>query len=266
MTGASRRSVLGLLAVGIPAGVAADAKLRDVYDSNTALYADSGLTEGADYARRYRRHEMFDDSHSRRYAYPSIAVIAPHGGGIEVGTSELCLAVAGYHPATLAATPPVYDYWMFEGLRPSNNDRLHVTSSRCDDRVALAICGGSRHALGLHGCTPEQAGLPTDAKAVLVGGRDSRFKRYLLEELAEFGAVDAAGRPSLNGNEPGNIANRTLLGRGGQLEITTPLREAMFTVNTRARRRSTTTPVFWSFVDAVRKAITRLDGPTPRPQ
>lgn len=266
MTRASRRSVLGLLAVGIPVGVAADAKPRDGYASNTALYADPDLAEGVDYARRYRRHEMYDDSRSRRYPYPSIAVIAPHGGGIEVGTSELCLAVAGYHPVTLAATPPVHDYWMFEGLRPSNNDELHVTSSHCDDPVALSVCGGSRRALGLHGCTPTQADLPPGAKAVLVGGRDSTFKRYLLEELADFGAVDAAGRPSLNGNEPGNIANRTLLGRGGQLEITTPLREAMFTANTRAQRRKTTTPLFWSFVDAVRKAISRLDAPALRPQ
>ena len=243
----SRRSVLGLLAVGLPLSVAAEPRARDAYASNTALYADPSLVEGVDYARRYNRS-----------ASSSTAVIAPHGGGIEVGTSELCLAVAGYHPATLAARPPVYDYWMFEGLRPSNNDELHVTSSHCDDPVALSMCGSVRHALGLHGCTPAQASLPAETKAVGVGGRNATFKRYLLEELADFGAADAAGWESLDGNAPGNIANRTLLGMGAQLEITTPLRAAMFTTNNRAKRKTTTTPLFWSFVDAVRAAIARL--------
>jgi phage replication-related protein YjqB (UPF0714/DUF867 family) len=258
MPGTSRRSILGLLAVGLPLSVTSEPRPLDAYASNTALYADPSLVEGVDYARRYRRHEMFDDSLAQRYPYPSTAVLAPHGGGIEVGTSELCLAVAGYHPGTLAATPPVYDYWMFEGLRSSDNDQLHVTSAHCDDPVALSVCGGSRHALGLHGCTPAQVDLPAEARAVLVGGRDGAFKRYLLEELAGFGAVDAAGWESLNGSEPANIANRTLLGMGGQVEITTPLRAAMFTVNTRAQRKNTTTPLFWSFVDSVRRAIARL--------
>jgi phage replication-related protein YjqB (UPF0714/DUF867 family) len=252
----SRRSVLGLLTVGLPLSVAAEPRTLDAYASNTALYADPSLVEGVDYARRHQGHGI----------PRSTAVVAPHGGGIEVGTSELCLAVAGHHPATLAATPPVYDYWMFEGLRPSNNDELHVTSSHCDDPVALSVCGGALHAVGLHGCTPAQASLPTDARAVLVGGRDATFKRYLLEELTAFGAMDAAGWDSLNGNERGNIANRTLLGMGAQLEITTPLRAAMFTRNTRAQRKNTTTPLFWSFVDAVRRAITRLDAPALRPQ
>lgn len=58
--------------------------------------------------------------------YPS------HGGGIEAGTSELCLDIAGYHPAGLTPAPaegPLHDYWMFEGLRPADHGDLHVTSA-----------------------------------------------------------------------------------------------------------------------------------------
>ena len=83
------------------------------YATNSELYADSKLTEGVDYARRFRRHERFDDSLSRTGEVPKTAIIAPHGGGIERGTSELCLAVAGYHPANAAISvvtapfPPV---------------------------------------------------------------------------------------------------------------------------------------------------------------
>src|SRR5215207_4035760 len=104
----------------------------DLYPSNTALYADPGLVEGVDYARRSRRHERFDNQLTGGCAIARTTVIAPHGGGIEPGTSELCLAVAGYHPATLDATPPggvTFDYWMFEGLRRTGNGDLHVTSA-----------------------------------------------------------------------------------------------------------------------------------------
>lgn len=233
----------------------------DRYHTNTELYADPSLVEGVDYARRYKRHEMFDDSLPRGYDYPKTAILAPHGGGIEAGTSELCVAIAGYHPASMAMTPPTYDYWMFEGLRPSNNDELHVTSTRCDDQVARSLCGGSLNALGLHGCSPEQVGLAGGAQAVLVGGRNDTFKRHLLQELAGHGfrAIDAAERGVLDGDEPANIANRTLLGAGGQLEITTPLRAAMFGAATRPERKDTTTKVFWDFVAATRSAIARLE-------
>src|SRR5258708_29061474 len=85
---------------------------------------------------------------------PKTTILAPHGGGIEPGTSELCLAVAGYHPASLPQIPAAgvtYDYWIFEGLRDSGNPELHVTSTGCDDGVAVSLCAGSLNALALHG-------------------------------------------------------------------------------------------------------------------
>ncbi|MFJ4843811.1 MULTISPECIES: poly-gamma-glutamate hydrolase family protein [unclassified Streptomyces] len=224
----------------------------DTYATNTALYADTSLTEGTDWARRFRRHTT---------ARPGdTVVLAPHAGGIEAGTSELCLAVAGYHPADLAPTPaggPVYDYWMFEGLRPTGNGALHVTSTRCDDPVARALAAGSLRVLSLHGCTAAQAGLPDGARAVLVGGADTHFAERLTAALTAAGihAVDASAAKELAGLSPANICNRTRRGRGAQLEITAPLRAAMFGVNTRAGRGSTTRPVFWNLVGAARAAI-----------
>ena len=47
---------------------------------------------------------------------------------------------------------------------------------------------------------------------------------------------------------------------GGQLELTAPLRLAMFEENTRPRRKHTTTPVFWAFVAACRAALARLEA------
>ncbi|NUP32347.1 MAG: poly-gamma-glutamate hydrolase family protein [Streptomycetaceae bacterium] len=236
----------------------------DMYPTNTALYADPSLREGRDWARRYRKHAVFDDAQGESPAFGGMAVLAPHGGGIERGTSELCLAVAGYRPADL--TPlggPLYDYWMFEGLLADRNARLHVTSTHCDDPVALALAGGSRTALSLHGCTAGQAGATGDRRAVVIGGRDAEFRRVTRTALqtAGFQVVDGAGVPSLAGQAADNLVNRTLSGAGVQLELTTELRDAMFAPgkNTVAARAANTTGTFDAFVRAIRTAIATRD-------
>ena len=127
----------------------------------------------------------------------------------------------------------------------------------CDDPVALATVAGSRRAVSLHGCTPTEAGLPGTTAAVLVGGLDAVLKAAMISAYRAAGivAIDAAALPSLNGDEPANIVNRTLRGAGVQLELTTPLRTRMFGTNTRAGRKSSTLPGFWTFVDATRRAL-----------
>lgn len=241
---------------------------EDVYESNIALYQDPALVEGVDYARRYRRDELFSDGDPRTGVVDRTAVIAPHGGGIEFGTSELCVAIAGRHPATLEVVPgtgTTYGYWMFEGLRTAGNAVLHVTATNCNDAVALSTCGGVLNALAVHGCTTARAKLPDDAEAVLVGGRNATFKQRLLDAFtdAEIDAIDAADNVALRGEEPDNIVNRTLLGMGAQLEITAPLRARMFDDNTRPRRKDTTTAVFWTVVAACRIAIAQVEVEQP---
>jgi phage replication-related protein YjqB (UPF0714/DUF867 family) len=239
---------------------------------NSELYEDPGLAEGVDYARRHRRHERFDDTLARTDDVPKTTILAPHGGGIEPGTSELCLAVAGYHPASLSQIPPAgvtYDYWMFEGLRDRDrgNPRLHVTSTGCDDGVAVSLCAGSLNALALHGFLPRPP-MSEDDQVVLVGGGNPDLRCHLLEGLcaAGFDARDARphgelnGHGELDGNAPCNIVNRTLLGMGAQLELSKPLRDAMFTEHTRAGRKHTTTELFWTFVAACRDALDRLQA------
>ncbi|MEV6977265.1 poly-gamma-glutamate hydrolase family protein [Kitasatospora sp. NPDC093806] len=272
----NRRSLIAVLAAA-PALTAVGAVLRpapahaaDLYASNTALYADPTLVEGVDYGRRSRRHLVDDQGAATRAALVRTTVIAPHGGGIEGGTSELCLAIAGYHPADLAPTPaagPVHDFWMFEGMRSSGNSSLHVTSTHCDDTTARAVCAGSLNVLSLHGCTAAQAGLEAGAQAVLVGGLNATFRQYLMEEFAAAGirAVTASGEEEIAGISPENICNRSLLGMGAQLEMTTELRAAMFAAgkNTRTDRAANTLPLFWSYVTAVRTAVQRLEATQP---
>ena len=146
------------------------------FNFNTDLYADPEPHRGHRLGRRFRRHERFDDSLARTAEGPRTVILAPHGGGIERGTSELCLAVAGYHPANLPITPPAgvtYDYWMFEGMRDGGNADLHVTSTGCDDVVAVSLCAGALSALSLHGFKPEKPTRPGPGRA----GRAHRRRR-----------------------------------------------------------------------------------------
>jgi phage replication-related protein YjqB (UPF0714/DUF867 family) len=202
---------------------------------------------------------------------PKTTILAPHGGGIEPGTSELCLAVAGYHPANLPQVPPAgvtYDYWMFEGVRELGNAALHVRSTGCDDRVAVALCAGSLNALSLHGFDPAPE-FPEDEQIVLVGGGNAALMELLLAGLrdANIKRLAAGAGGELDGDDPCNIVNRTLpVGdpprplRGAQLELSTPLREAMFTEHSRPRRKHTTTQLFWTFVAVCRDALDRLQA------
>ncbi len=284
MTATTRRSVLALLAaagaagaantiVTRPASAAAPTPPAEPYGSNTELYADGSLKEGTDYGRRHRRHGSFDNNPDEHVNVTQTAVIAPHGGGIEVGTSELCLAIAGYDPATLAPYPvgePRYDYWMFEGLRPKgsvpSNGKLHVTSTHCDDPVAESLCGGARQAVALHGCSTDTAGVGKNDAVVLVGGLDQLFKKHLIDAFAEVGiaTLDAATHKFLSGTDPANIVNRTVLRRGAQLELTAPLRDSMFLLHTAEDRKHSTTDTFWDFVRATRSAIARIPANRPR--
>ncbi|QYA04553.1 poly-gamma-glutamate hydrolase family protein [Rhizobium sp. B21/90] len=60
-------------------------------------------------------------------------MIAPHGGKVERGTSELALAVAGTR----------LSYYLFEDLKPKGNRDLHVTSSSFNETQALAVVESS---------------------------------------------------------------------------------------------------------------------------
>ena len=136
-------------------------------------------------------HERFDDDELAQLDGPvKTAVIAPHGGGIETGTSELCLAVAGYHPATLEVTPPggvTYDYWMFEGLRSAG------TTTRPSSWSALEPAGGCGD--GVAGSDP-------------AGGVDREPDHAVLERLGGLPVADGGGQPVGQGRATARPAAR----------------------------------------------------------
>jgi phage replication-related protein YjqB (UPF0714/DUF867 family) len=232
---------------------------RDKYPSMIALYGDPLNIEGETYAKRWLRQEwrqMIEEQTTDKIETQKI-VMAIHGGGIESGTSEIALATAGFHPATL--TPSVdgfgiHDFWLFEGLLSSGNGDLHVTASCYDEPIATELVQNARRCISLHGCTDEQA-----HGKIQLGGRDHEFRDIVLEELVAAGfKAEIAKNGMLDGSQKTNIANKTKIGGCAQLEMGTSFRRNLFGRNTRPQRKNTTNDQFWMLVGALRKSISRV--------
>src|SRR3954470_20919117 len=77
-----------------------------------------------------------------RQARKSFAIVAPHGGGIEPGTSEIADAIAAKE----------LSYYAFLGLKAkSGNTDLHITSTRFDEPMCLTLIGRSNRCAQLPG-------------------------------------------------------------------------------------------------------------------
>jgi phage replication-related protein YjqB (UPF0714/DUF867 family) len=200
----------------------------DRYRNFAALAADPQNTEYCILARHRRS---------------PIAVIAPHGGGIEPGTSELAVAIAGQE----------FSLYCFEGLMADGNETLHITSSRFDEPACLAILAPSDVVLTLHGSAEP-------GEVVHVGGRDVQLAEQICVVLAAAGFAaqldDTADHP---GHLAANICNRGRSVRGCQLEVSRGLRRTLFEGLKRDQRKHPTER-FHEFVAAIRAVLTEKDA------
>jgi len=71
-----------------------------------------------------------------------ILVLAPHGGNIEPGCSEIADACAAEE----------HSLYAFEGLKPRGNRRLHIVSTKFDEPICRQLLEQSRTAIVIHGC------------------------------------------------------------------------------------------------------------------
>jgi len=231
----------------------------DVYPSMTALYDDPHNLEGTTYGKRWLRHQWQQIIEEQATDNPDTQkiVMAIHGGGIETGTSEIALATAGLHPATLMPSADglgLHDFWLFEGLLPKENGRLHVTASNYNDPIATELVQNARRCISLHGCTDRQAN-----GRIQLGGLDFELRDIVLEELtAAHIDAEIADNRMLDGSQPDNIANKTRIGGCAQLEMGTSFRSNLYGTNTRPRRKHTTTKTFKRLVAALRRAMSRV--------
>jgi phage replication-related protein YjqB (UPF0714/DUF867 family) len=162
-----------------------------------------------------------------------LVILAPHGGWIEPGTSEIAEAIAGTD----------FSYYSFEALKNGPHGDFHITSHRFDEPKAIELVGKSQSAVAIHGRRDE------GREAVWLGGRAIALRGTIGAKLREAG-FDAECNEKLPGLDRANICNRTLSGEGVQLELPRSLR----------RRLVSDAHLFQVFCDAVRNAIPLLPG------
>lgn len=169
-----------------------------------------------------------------------IVIIAPHGGGIEPGTSEIAAALAGDR----------YSLYSFDGLKDEENESLHLTSIHFDEPRCLELVRDSRAIISIHGCSG-------DAPLVYLGGSAPRLKDLAAAALQQAGfRVDY--HPNFGGDHADNICNRSRTGCSLQLETSNGLRVQMFCGMRRVQRRLTT-PVFHKFIVALQGILRTIE-------
>jgi phage replication-related protein YjqB (UPF0714/DUF867 family) len=156
--------------------------------------------EGVDYA-----------IHVRAATGARVAVVAPHGGRIEGGTSDVARLLAGEEHAL----------YLFEGLRTTgdNFDRLHLTSHCFDEPRCLKLIAACETVIAVHGYA-------SAGPDVLLGGRDESLKQRLAPALRAQGLSVQTDGHSYPGLDPRNVCNRSRSGMGVQIELSAPLRRS----------------------------------------
>ncbi len=190
---------------------------------------------------RHLRQEEKEDLDYTIQCFPresDIAVIAPHGGGIEPGTTEIAKAIASDR----------FSFYTLEGLKPQGNKRLHIASDHFDEDRAYRIAQASQIVVAIHGCR----GYPN---WVLIGGLALAERKRIAQSLRGAGfKVEICPPKPLAGEHKNNICNRGINGKGIQIEIDKSIRESMFRTLSKDGRKVTTI-IFDRFVEAIRSDL-----------
>jgi phage replication-related protein YjqB (UPF0714/DUF867 family) len=150
-------------------------------------------------------------------------LVAPHGGGIEPGTSEILrsfVEVGGWA------------WYEFAGfLRKGNKEALHISSTRFDEPTLKSMLPQAGFVITFHGSS--ESGEPS----VYVGGKWKLGRQTVIESInscaKEHGiratdAVDDAGAAQLCGLDDANITNLGRRTEGVQLEFSRGARNLLF--------------------------------------
>jgi phage replication-related protein YjqB (UPF0714/DUF867 family) len=175
-----------------------------------------------------------------------ICVFSPHGGKIEPGVSEVVLEVAGSD----------FSWYLFEGIQMSNNYRdLHITSHLFNEPRAVSLLGRHSVAVAIHGARNIRA------EVTYLGGKDVRNRRIIGDFLRRSGFNVPDETPStLLGTQSNNICNRSMSGKGVQLEISRSQRQRFFYGDfSKLVGRRRRTDIFKKYIDAIRAALQEMD-------
>ena len=139
-----------------------------------------------------------------------VAIIAPHGGGIEPETSSIAEQISEVG----------FSLYCFKGLKPRGNRDLHITSHNFDEPECLALVANHEWVVAIHGCAEV-------GERVLLGGLDKALIADLSAALTEAGIPAETTGHSYAGEHQRNICNRGLRNAGVQFEISLPFRRSI---------------------------------------
>lgn len=160
---------------------------------------------------------------------PRILIMAPHGGRIEPGTTEIAEAIAGMD----------YSFYSFEGLKAEGNSVLHIESHLFDEPHALQAVNQADITITVHGQLDQKD------EFIMVGGLNADLCLEIERQLEAAGFQTRPPTEGLQGADPKNICNRGRLKAGVQLETSRKVRDSLRTGKGQLQ----------TFANAVRKAI-----------
>ena len=141
-----------------------------------------------------------------------VAIVAPHGGAIEPGTTEVAKCIAGHD----------LSFYSFTGTKKQRNRDLHITSARFDEPRCLSVVGSARVVVTIHGCRKR----PSKIEKVFVSGLHAELANAIRVNLNAMGFATAVDT-SMQGKAPRNICNMGRDRRGVQLELTSQCRSGL---------------------------------------
>lgn len=167
-----------------------------------------------------------------------IAIVAPHGGGIEPGTSEIAKSIS----------EEKFKCYCFEGIKSTKNkEYLHITSTNFDEPKCVEMCEDSETVMTIHGA--DRGG-----DIIFIGGLNEKLKRAMIDKLKNVGFNAQEDTTDHSGQDSRNICNKGFLKKGLQLEISNGLREKMFK-GLKRKGRNSTTDTFDKFIESIRSVL-----------
>lgn len=159
----------------------------------------------------------------------SVLVMAPHGGKIEPGTTEIAEAIAGMD----------LSFYSFEGLKTEGNSVFHIESHLYNEPRALQAISKAHVVVTVHGQIDQKD------EFVMIGGLHTQLGSEIKRQLEASGFQTRSPTKGLSGTDQKNICNRGISRGGVQLEMSRKVRDLLRTNPDRLR----------AFANAVRKAI-----------
>jgi phage replication-related protein YjqB (UPF0714/DUF867 family) len=173
-------------------------------------------------------------------------LVAPHGGGIEPGTSEILRAVVELGG---------WAWYEFAGfLRRGNKEALRIASSRFDEPSLLGLLPQTDFVVTFHG------GGEAGDQLVNVGGsweagRTSLAK--MINAAAETHGIHAVVA-ALHGSKPADITNRGKWAQGIRLEFSRGARNLLFPPDCSREARGRRSPRLDALAQAIHSGLDQL--------